>query len=220
LEKLFKKVIEDNITVAKVYHTPQTIEFMKELFENKPEDSTKATLPFPENEQENIKKQIERSLPKSTSRNHLIQSDCVLKIAEPKINNIYRELKNDLLLNDSKQAVPNAVGVLFRVFLEVSLDYYAKKNGHDFKKEDTIKRKIPWVVNRLMSDRYEAKTFNHINKVGSGKKEETILAIDNFHEYVHSIKTQASPSDLKMKWEHLQEFFIILWNEINKNNDK
>ena len=33
MDKLFDKVIQDNVTVASVYHTPQTIEFMKELLE-------------------------------------------------------------------------------------------------------------------------------------------------------------------------------------------
>ena len=156
------------------------------------------------------------SNPKSSLRNYLIPKTCVLQIKETKINNIYCELKNDLLIDDSKKAVPNAVGVLFRVFLEISLDYYAKMNSHGFKKVDTINQKIAWVVSSLEGKGYEKKKFNNINKVGSATGQKSYLSIENFHEYVHSTTTQPSSSELKAKWDNLQDFFEILWGDLNK----
>src|SRR3989344_865662 len=135
---------------------------------------------------------------------------------QTKINNIYCELKNDLLIDDSKKAVPNAVGVLFRVFLEISLDYYAKMNSHGSKKVDTINQKITWVVSSLEGKGYEKKKFNNINKVGSATGQKSYLSIENFHEYVHSTTTQPSSSELKAKWDNLQDFFEILWGDLNK----
>jgi len=157
-----------------------------------------------------------RSIPKSSLRNYLIPKTCVLQIQETKINNIYCELKNDLLIDDSKNAVPNAVGVLFRVFLEISLDHYAKMNSHGFKKNDTINQKISWVVKSLENKKYDKKKFNNINKVGSATGQKSYLSIENFHEYVHSTTTQPSSSELKSKWDNLQDFFEILWGDINK----
>ncbi|MDE0297424.1 MAG: hypothetical protein OXN17_02185 [Candidatus Poribacteria bacterium] len=52
LDKLFDKVIKDNVTVANVYHKPETIRFMSELFGDKPKDAIQPTLPFHENEVE------------------------------------------------------------------------------------------------------------------------------------------------------------------------
>ena len=157
-----------------------------------------------------------RSVPKSSLRNYLIPKTCVLQIQETKINNIYCELKNDLLIDDSKNAVPNAVGVLFRVFLEISLDYYAKMNSHGFKKNNTINQKISWVVKNLEGKKYDKNKFNNINKVGSSTGQKSYLSIENFHEYVHSTTTQPSSSELKSKWDNLQEFFEILWSDLNK----
>ena len=159
---------------------------------------------------------VNHSIPKSSLRNYLIPKTCVLQIQETKINNIYCELKNDLLIDDSKNAVPNAVGVLFRVFLEISLDYYAKMNSHGFKKNDTINQKISWVVKSLEGKKYEKNKFNNINKVGSATGQKSYLSIENFHEYVHSTTTQPSSSELKGKWDNLQEFFEILWGDLNK----
>ena len=80
--------------------------------------------------------------PKSTIRKNLIPKNCRWTISPTKINNIYLELKDYLIIDDSKKDVPNAVGVLFRVFLEISLNYYAKKNDKNFKKNEKIKNKI------------------------------------------------------------------------------
>ena len=157
-------------------------------------------------------------IPKSSIRKYLIPSNCHLRIAETKINNIYRELRDDLLIDDTSKSVPNAVGVLFRVFLEVCLDYYAKKNQKNFKNNDTISQKIPWVVNSLIQKGYDQKIFNNINKVGSAKKDNTYLSIENFHEYVHSSTTQPSSNELKLKWDNLQCFFETLWEDLNKRN--
>lgn len=156
-----------------------------------------------------------RVLPKSSNRKHLIPNNCRIRIGSTKINNIYRELKDDLLLDESNSSVPNAVGVLFRVFMEISLDHYAKVNGHIFKQSDGISIKIPWVVNSLLNKGYDKQTFNNINKVGSAKKENTYLSIDNFHEYVHSSTTQPTSSELKLKWDNLQTFFELIWDDIN-----
>jgi hypothetical protein len=155
------------------------------------------------------------SLPKSTSRSYLIPKTFILQISQVKINNIYRELKEDLLLDETKKAVPNAVGVLFRVFLEISLDYYAKVHGKHFTQNDKIGSKIAWVVAELKKLGYKDSEFNNVNKVGSAKGHQSYLSIDNFHEYVHSGTTQPSSNELKAKWDNLESFFKILWNEIN-----
>jgi hypothetical protein len=158
----------------------------------------------------------QRILPKSSSRKYLIPMSCVLRIREVKINNIYRELRDNLLLDETNNAVPNAAGVLFRVFLEICLDHYAKMNQKIFKKDDTISQKIPWVIKSLEEKGYDKKIFNNINKVGSARKEHTYLSIDNFHEYVHSTTTQPSSNELKTKWDNLQPFFETLWLDLNK----
>jgi len=110
------------------------------------------------------------------------------------------------------------VGVLFRVFLEISLDHYAQKNGHEFKKDSTINQKIEWVVSSLVSKGYDEKEFNYIRKVGSSSSPQSYLSIDNFHEYVHSLTTEPTSSDLKGKWNNLEGFFVLLWKLLQSDN--
>ena len=53
-------------------------------------------------------------------------------------------------------------------------------------------------------------------KRATTKAEKTdILHIQRFHEYVHSSTIHPESDALKAKWDNLQEFFEILWNDIN-----
>ncbi len=155
--------------------------------------------------------------PKSSQRETLIPEDCILFIDNTRINDIYHELRKDLLLNDSNKSVPNAVGVLFRVFLEVSLNYYAEKNGITFKAKATIRQKIDGVSKDLTEHKGHPDTkFKSIRKVGSSGPEQSYLSIGNLHEYVHSSTIQPTSGELKGKWDNLQEFFEILWGELSE----
>lgn len=160
-----------------------------------------------------------RSNPKSTLRSYLIPKTCTfsINIAEPKINNSYCELKNDLLLDDSRKAVPNAVGVLFRVFLEISIDYFLEKEGEAINPETKLAGKITKIADYMEQKGIATtKQLGNIRKVAIAKT--SILSIDNFHDYVHSYKSQPSSSDLKLKWDNLQEFFELLWGHLDKKN--
>lgn len=157
----------------------------------------------------NGKKQ--KILPKSTIRNYLIPASCRLSINETKINNIYLELRNDLLLDDSSKAVPNAVGVLFRVFLEISIDYFLEKEGVTLPFETKLSGKITKCCEILETNNIAVKKqLSNIRKVATDKNH--ILCIQNFHDYLHSYKTQPTSGDLKLKWDNLEEFFQILWD--------
>lgn len=153
----------------------------------------------------------QKILPKSTNRSYLIPNSCRLSILEPKINNIYLELRNDLLLDDSIKAVPNAVGVLFRVFLEISIDYFLEKEGINLPIETKLAGKITKCCDVIETNGIATKKqLVNIRKVATDKNH--ILCIQNFHDYIHSYKTQPSSSDLKLKWDNLEEFFQILWD--------
>ncbi len=182
--------------------------------ENKPviKTSSDATIPKP----------VSKPNPSKNSRNRLIDKKPVLKISSVKINNIYRELRDHLLLDDSNKSVPNAVGVLFRVFLEVSLDEYALKNmgGYLFSQNDNISKKINVITEDLITHcNYKKSEFESIRTVASSSKYQSYLSIEKFHQYVHSGTVEPSSGELKSKWNHLSRFFEILWLEINKKEN-
>lgn len=195
----------------------------------KKEDAKKAEEKIEDKTQEDIfgqetiqvtKTDARRSNPKSTSRSYLIPKTCILTIDETKINNVYRELKDDLLLDDSNKAVPNAVGVLFRVFLEITLDFFLDKEGIAINPDTKLAGKITKVADHMETSNIATKNqLKNIRRVAIANT--SILSIDGFHDYVHSYKAQPGSSDLKQKWDNLQEFFELLWNYIkNKSSTK
>ncbi len=118
---LNKQDIQGNRIDSRTLNKKEDVE--KFLESVKVEDTKKVEEKIKENTTENIfgEKTVtvgpsptkQKVLPKSTSRKYLIPMSCSLRISEVKINNIYRELRENLLIDESNNAVPNAVGVLF-----------------------------------------------------------------------------------------------------------
>ena len=86
-----------------------------------------------------------RSIPLSYERKTLIPRDCIMNIMDKRINTIYRELK-DIKVDD----FVNATAVLFRVFLELSIDsLVASQKGKVFqgiKRMTPLKEKVERVI--------------------------------------------------------------------------
>jgi len=162
-----------------------------------------------------IRTGTKKSFPKSSTRKYLIPRTCIFQITETKINNIYKELREDLIIDDSKNAVPNAVGVLFRVFLEISIDFFLEREGENPKPDTKLSGKITKATELLESKGIATpKQLKNIRKVATDKN--NLLSIRYFHDYVHSYKAQPTSSDLKLKWDNLEEFFEILWEYLFK----
>jgi hypothetical protein len=83
-------------------------------------------------------------LPKQ--RVKLIPRDCILNITDPRIARIEQELRN---LNFEDYT--NAVGVLFRVFIELSCDAYVTKAGLPTAVMDSLSKKLQDVANDLIT---------------------------------------------------------------------
>ena len=152
---------------------------------------------------------------KSTSRDYLIPKTCRLSINETKINNIYRELRDNILIDDTNNSAPNAVGVLFRVFLEISIDYFWEKvKGETFTDKERLAGKITKVSEYMEQEGIATKQqLQNIRRVATDKN--NLLSIENFHSYVHSYRTQPTSNDLKLKWDNLEEFFVSIWNTLS-----
>ena len=113
MKKLFNEMPKKKFNVGVIY----TADLRKSWIDGVVKDGLNVTA-------------VSKDMSKSTNRNNLIPKNFTLIIKPKKINNIYFELKNCLYIGDnSDKSVPNAVGVLFRVFLEISIDEYMRKQS-------------------------------------------------------------------------------------------
>jgi len=175
-----------------------------------------------------------RSKELSVLRKHLIISS--LYIPSQRINDIYDELKRKLDVDNT----PNAVAVLFRVFLECSIDCYIEKHKISVKDDIRLAGKVIKVVDYLedslaqdylkergvtkptADDIKRAKQkvkLKEIRKVAT-KDNNSVLSVTTFHDFVHDYKSSPIPSELKKYWENLDSFFVALWKSFSKSQKK
>lgn len=235
LRKVFDKVSESGFTVGRIYKSEQRKSWINETVGTAVKTAKKATATSSTDTASNDESVstsqdpqpgTQRGPPKSSSRRHLIPDSCELIIPESRINDIFRELKEDLILDGSSKSTPNAIGALFRVFLELSLDYYvdkkqismsakrAKRENSSYKPYPTIDDKVRSVSDYMEEKGIAAKhELNGIRRLVQSQDTD-ILNIRKFHEFVHSPKVY--PEDLKSKWNNLQSFFELLWFDLDK----
>jgi hypothetical protein len=117
---------------------------------------------------------------------------------------IWEELQYNLDLSET----PNAVSVLLRVLLELSIDNYVKRrqltNVHQ---ADKLATKADKVANDLhAASKIDNKYLGAIVKLKQG---EEIVSLDTLNRYVHSPNFSVSPDHLKMLWATLADFIVL-----------
>lgn len=174
---------------------PNTVEKEKPKTDDKP-SSNKVNVKERENTQ---------------NRKYLIPKSFKLNISNAKINDIYTELKKV-----GVEEYPNIVGAAFRIFLELSIDYYIEQNKSELnvRENDKLKNKMEKVKNNINSTlQLDSSEFKNINRaIGSNNN---IISIDTLHGYIHSTVAQASPDGLKTTWNNYELFFQYLYDVIN-----
>jgi hypothetical protein len=147
--------------------------------------------------------------PLSTDRETLIPKDFVIKITDPKSNKIYKELRY-INVNYCE----NATAVLFRVFIELSIDaFIAEKKIQGLKKMSPLKDKVESVFKFM---EHSIGVNDHILtrlRTDVGNKN-SVLSIDTFNSYVHNRHFTPIPKDLKTQWDDVQIFIETIWENI------
>jgi len=146
-----------------------------------------------------------------TDRRTLIPKRMELGITQRRIASIFDELKR-LRVDES----PNAIAVLFRVFLELSIDHFMNKNnmplretirGHE--KDKSLRAKVIEVVNHLVAGGDDRKSYRSVQRAID--TEHSPLSIDLLNDYVHNRFTTPKSRDLLAAWDDAQHLFEKLW---------
>jgi hypothetical protein len=150
-----------------------------------------------------------RSRPLARERKKLIPPGVSYSIQDSRVNAIYHELRR--LDADTYR---NAVAVLFRAFLELSIELYLDKRGISYiAATDKLTQKASKAVADMKSQKW-------LDRKGSKGIESAISSrhnphsVDTFHAYVHNRRFQPTPSDLNTAWDNLQPFFDALFGRL------
>jgi hypothetical protein len=144
----------------------------------------------------------------------LIPRSCHLHVTLPKLESVYRELQK-IHVDD----FPNAVGVLFRVFFETTIDQYLLREKLKTKSEvDDYRLTLPKKV-QAVNNHLGAGTPPPLSK-DERRGLQRATSTDNFpesittmHGFVHSKHLMAAPADVRAQWAGLQPFFEYAWRD-------
>lgn len=220
LTKIVKDLTSEDFTVKQIYYKEDREKYLqgfdKSDFPIKDSDMQEWEIDGKNykksvNNASNTETPIEKkkiNVPLSTDRKRLIPNKCIITIHEKRVNKIYRELK-EIDVDEYE----NAVSVLFRVFIELSVDTFVETKKLDCTINDSLGLKVGKVVKYLKENTdITDQQLSPVNTSLSNKN--SFLSMVTFNQYVHNKHTIPSPKELKITWDGLEPFLLKLWETI------
>ena len=144
-------------------------------------------------------------------RRTLVPRDCYLTVSNPKIAEITKELRT-LPLSE----FPHSVSVLFRVFLEQSVDHYLTASGIPLeastkggKKDKTLRTKVGEAIADMVKNGTPKRNLDGVSRGIDDSK--SPLFVETLHNYVHNRFYSPQERELKVAWDNSQLFFEVIW---------
>jgi hypothetical protein len=152
------------------------------------------------------KERPKKSLPLSTQRKALIPPSTIIKIPHPRLNKIYRELRT-LEVDDYE----NCVAVMLRVFIELSIDEFSKRNSvPKYSEKSELNNKIKTVITYMeKNDLLEEKKLKGIRIEVNNPH--SLLSTNTLNAYVHNPDVEPKSTELKTTWNRIEIFVVKLW---------
>ena len=142
----------------------------------------------------------------SPPRDQLIPSTCVMQVSDHRIDDIQRELRRLSL-----RAVPNAVAVLFRVFMEMSVDAYIKRESLPVHERAILRSRLERVTDHLkQTGKLNDDEAAPVRRAASGNSFFG-PSITLMHHWLHNQHMSPEPDDLRRQWNDLEPFFLAMW---------
>lgn len=217
LTQVVKDILDPNFKVKRIYNKEDRKDYINSFPKtSKPNPTKKAPKPWQLSSAappQPTPVPTPKSKPNPKDRNVLIPKSCTIGISKPKVNAIYHELnKLDVI------KFTNAAGVLFRVFVELSVDSYIEEHGlatslTAAKSGMNFQQKMNIVANHLETKNLADAAICKGIKAAI-KDSNDILGIDTWHSYVHNNKFSPKANNLIITWDNMQDFMMILWNNI------
>jgi hypothetical protein len=216
LSRIVNDLATGRIRTGDIYHKEDRIKYVNQIEEEELPDTSRPTGQLrplatsteeEEDRDDTTQKASKRSKPSSRKRSKLIPRGFILDIEQTRINEIYHELKKLHIINYS-----NAVAVLFRVFLELSLDDYIERKNLGIAQRAKLSHKLLEVGKDLENkNRLSGQQLKAVRRFA---QTDTFIAasINTFHQYVHNSYFTPTPIDLKAAWDDLSPFIKEIWD--------
>lgn len=214
---VLRELISNKVSVGNIYHKKDRETYINNIISDvdrsdsepnneadAPPADKESTPASPSNPKQPAKTSKGSSYP--INRKTLVPSSHALTISHARIAKIFNELKK-MDLNE----YPNAIAVLFRVFIELSADHYIENSKL---KGVSIDSTLPIKITAIADD-LKAKgimTDHNLRSIRQMTSSQTQnKSIKTFHSYVHNKDVTPAATDLKSAWDDIWPFIENLW---------
>lgn len=216
LKRIALDLARGEITVTDVKRTDQQVAYVEKFPPADRPDLRKAasTRPVQDISADEFSKKDDRDKKRRNvppDRKTLVPKPTKIAIGEPKINEIYHELRQ-LRVEDT----PHACAVLLRVLLELCTDKYCEANRialhteKDGRKiEKPLARRVEEAVDHMIGAGAKKGPFQALRR--GIHQDHSPLSAALLNGYVHNRFTKPSPRELRNAWDHAEPFFQQVW---------
>lgn len=215
LRKIVLDLANETMNVTKLKSKEQQVAYVSKLGKDLPDLSKRSGVPKPVDslEENDFKTPTPKPKPKPRQpvRKTLVPRDCYLTVSNAKIAEIVKELRWLPLVD-----APHSISVLFRVFLEQSVDHYLdgatiplQVTTPGGKKDKTLRKKVEQAIDEMVKKGTPKKNLAGVSKGIDDKN--SPLYVDTLHNYVHNRFFSPTERDLKVAWDNAQLFFENIW---------
>lgn len=221
LVKVVEDIVSPDFSVKKIYNKEKRKQYIDELGiniqETEKENGTWSLANIGnelEKEVETGTSEVKNSKRSSIKRASLIPNKFQLTIENPRILQIFSELKKT-----SMRSSPNAVAVLFRVFLELTIDSFInihglQKNTNTASEEHNLIGKCSRVLEYLRKNNLIVQ--EKLTGIQHELRDSTsIFSIESLNAYVHNMHFSPKEDNLRIGWDNVEPFFEVVWNNMN-----
>lgn len=146
-----------------------------------------------------------RSKPSALDRKTLIPSDVIYRINHTRLNEIYRDLRR-LSVRDH----PNAVAVLFRVFLELGTELYLEQYSISYHLyNDKLAKKVSKALEHARDQQWIDKRGAKGIEVQINDRT-SLMGADTLNAYVHNSSYIPTPRELNTLWGNIQPYLDVI----------
>lgn len=178
---------------------------------DKPQGFFSSVAAKPIAQQQKLREEMAAAMRAPRMRDTLIPKDLGYAINWTALTSRQRDIWNELQHRLLLSRHPNAIAVLLRVLIELSVDHYINRTSlANVHPNDKLSLKVKKVAAELLAKKaIETKYHDEVRKIEQAEK---VISASTMNSYIHSATFSPSPQHLCAIWDLFSRFVVLCIN--------